>query len=162
MFNRLLIAFDNSSHADRALDAAVELAQATNAKITVLVVAPEVYDMVLGYAAPLADFGDVRGQIDERIRTMLDAAVERVPEDVSVTKVLKRGDAAREILEESDSGNYDLIVMGSRGRGDFRSLLLGSVSHRVLQSSRVPVLVVHAQASDADRPTSDQPGLRAA
>ena len=144
MFNRILIAFDASAHAERALAEAVELAQAIDAELTVLTVAPEVYDMTLGYVAPPADFEGVREQIEEGVRTMLDTAVEREPGKLPVKKVLRRGDAARAIVDEARDGGHDLIVMGSRGRGDFRSLLLGSVSHNVLQSSPVPVLVVHA------------------
>jgi nucleotide-binding universal stress UspA family protein len=146
MFHRLLIAFDGSSHSERALTEAVELARAINAELTVLTVAPEIYDMTLGYAAPPADFVGVREQIDEGLRAMLDAAVDTVPPDLPVKKILRRGDAARAIVDEARDGKHDLIVMGSRGRGDFRSLLLGSVSHHVLQSSPVPVVVVHASA----------------
>jgi nucleotide-binding universal stress UspA family protein len=146
VFNRILIAFDASAHAEQALAEAVEFGRAINAELTVLTVAPEVYDMTLGYVAPPADFEGVREQIDDGFQTMLDAAVDTVPADLPVKKVLRRGDAAREIVDEARDGSHDLIVMGSRGRGDFRSLLLGSVSHKVLQSSPVPVLVVHAPA----------------
>jgi nucleotide-binding universal stress UspA family protein len=144
MFNRILIAFDASAHAEQALAEAVELAQKINAELTVLTVAPEVHDMTLGYVAPPADFDGVREQIEEGVQTVLDTAVESVPGELPVRKVLRRGDAAREIVDEARDGSHDLIVMGSRGRGDFRSLLLGSVSHNVLHSSPVPVLVVHA------------------
>jgi nucleotide-binding universal stress UspA family protein len=49
----------------------------------------------------------------------------------------------------TQTGGHDPIVVGSRGRGDVASIMLGSVSHRVVHNSRVPVLVV--PLPDADR-----------
>lgn len=70
--------------------------------------------------------------------------MDRLPGDVSVQKLVKSGSAARAILNELKSGDYDLVVVGSRGRGEISSLVLGSVSQHVLQESPVPVLVIHA------------------
>jgi nucleotide-binding universal stress UspA family protein len=67
-----------------------------------------------------------------------------VPDDLPVAKVLAHGRAGARILEEVERGRHDLVVMGSRGRGDVRSLLLGSVSHQVLNEGGTAVLVVHA------------------
>jgi nucleotide-binding universal stress UspA family protein len=150
MFRRVLVAFDSSPHAERALDEAIQLVRATGGELTVITVAPEITDMVLGYATPADSFERVRTQIDSVHRAVLDAAAEDAPEDLEVTRVLGRGDPALAIVREARDGKHDLIVMGSRGRGNFRSLVLGSVSHAVLHSSRIPVLVVRAPEADRD------------
>jgi nucleotide-binding universal stress UspA family protein len=74
----------------------------------------------------------------------IDEAVKQLPEGVSATTKLVDGPAAATVLDEATAGGYDLIALGSRGRGDVGSVFLGSVSHRVLHGSHIPVLVVTA------------------
>jgi nucleotide-binding universal stress UspA family protein len=150
MFRQLLVAFDGSSHAHRALAEAVEMAQANNGRLTVMAVVPDsnAWALNFGYEAGF-DANGASDQIERDYQTMLDAAVDTVPDDVPVIKVLKHGAAGAEIVDVAGAGHHDLIVMGSRGRGELRSLLLGSVSHRVVQSSPVPVLLVHVTAEQA-------------
>ena len=58
-------------------------------------------------------------------------------------------------MSRMKDSNYDLLVMGSRGRGALTASLLGSVSHYALNHSPIPVLIVHADRPskfvDADR-----------
>ena len=143
MFRRLLIAFDGSLHAQCALDEAIDLAGANNGRLTVIAVVPKPLVWGLGSGYEAAMNLDERRQVERKYQTMLDGAADTVPADVPVTKILKHGAAASAILDEARANDHDLIVMGSRGRGDLRSLLLGSVSHHVLQASPVPVLVIH-------------------
>jgi nucleotide-binding universal stress UspA family protein len=79
--------------------------------------------------------------------SILRAAVERVPDNVSVQTVMKSEPVRPALLEQIETGGHDLLIMGSRGRGAVRSVLLGSVSHYVLHHSPVPVLIVHAESS---------------
>jgi nucleotide-binding universal stress UspA family protein len=151
MFHRIIVALDDSSHAQRALAEAIDLAQRTNAELTVMTVVPAVSDWALGgeFAVPI-NLDDLREQTERSYLAMLDAAIDTVPDDLPVTRILRHGDAGSAIVDEANAGGHDLIVMGSRGRGEFRSLVLGSVSHQVLQTSPLPVLVVHASADHSD------------
>jgi nucleotide-binding universal stress UspA family protein len=145
MFFRLLVAFDDSRHAHSALDQAIELAHANSSRVTIVTVLPEpaVWGLGDGYGAPV-DIDELRQQALVSCRKALDRAVDTVPEVLPVSSLVKYGPPAQAIVEEALAGQHDLIVMGSRGRGEWRSLLLGSVSHHVLHTSPVPVLVVRA------------------
>jgi nucleotide-binding universal stress UspA family protein len=150
MFRRLLVAFDGSAHSQRALYEAIELAQANHGSVTVMTVAPEpsrLWSVGLGYGDPL-NLDGLGYQVERQYQTMLDGALDTVPADVPVNAILKRGAAAPALIDETRTKDHDLIVMGSRGRGELRSLLLGSVSHHVLHASPIPVLVVHAAVDD--------------
>jgi nucleotide-binding universal stress UspA family protein len=149
VFHRILVAIDGSAHAQRALSEAIDLAALAKAKLTVIGVhqRPSTL-MVGGPVAPPVDFGELDLALQSEHAQLLDSALEQVPDDVSVTKVLGEGPPAPAILAQAQRDDSDLIVMGSRGRGGMASMLLGSVSHQVLQHSGVPVLVVHVEAGE--------------
>jgi nucleotide-binding universal stress UspA family protein len=87
-------------------------------------------------------------ELDKWAAERLDEAVRTVPEDVIAHKVQRSGHAGTEILAEVKRGGYDLIVLGTRGRGRAQEGLLGSVNGYLHFHARVPILSV----------PDDQPG----
>jgi nucleotide-binding universal stress UspA family protein len=150
VFHRILVAIDGSEHAQRALSEAIDLAQLSNARLTVMTVQQKPSTLLVG--GPVVPPVDMRS-LDEALQLeherLLEGAIDQVPEDMSVVKVLAHGVPASAIVEQARNDGNDLIVLGSRGRGEVASMLLGSVSHQVLQRSTAPVLVVHV---DKDAP----------
>lgn len=82
-----------------------------------------------------------QGIVDDALRT-----AEELAPDVQVSAAVVRGGAG-EVLLEHDKSPTELLVVGSRGRGGFRSLLLGSTSTAVAERAHCPVVVVrHGEA----------------
>jgi nucleotide-binding universal stress UspA family protein len=73
-----------------------------------------------------------------------------VPEepDVSYTIVVKMGDPCSLILEEAETGKYDVIVMGFHGHGPIRTAMMGDTVLRVVKHTKIPVLVVRVPEDD--------------
>jgi nucleotide-binding universal stress UspA family protein len=144
MFRNVLVPIDGSRQAAQALSEAVDLVVLANARLTVMTCMPSPAKTRLGGGLALGVDREDLHAAEREYQALIDGAVAALPADVSVTKVLSRGRPADAIVAQARSGQHDLIVMGSRGRGDIRSLLLGSVSHQVLHTSPTAVLVVHA------------------
>ena len=145
MFHNILVAVDGSAHADRALTEAIDLAHASNARLTIMTAAgePRTGAMVALASGAAAALGPALLGEAERI---LRAAADRVPDDISVTTILTEQPIRKAILKRIEEGHHDVVVLGSRGRGTVRSAVLGSVSHHILHHSPVPVLIVHEDA----------------
>ena len=150
MFHRILVAIDGSEHAHRALLEAADLAELSNARLTVMTVCQKPSGLLVGGpVVPPVDLHGLDEALEREHQQLLEGSLEEIPQDVSVVKILAHGSPASAILEQARSGEHDLIVLGSRGRGGMTALLLGSVSHQVMQRSPIPVLVIHADELSA-------------
>jgi nucleotide-binding universal stress UspA family protein len=167
MFRNILVCVDGSAHAERALSEAIDLATAERSRLTILTAIPRppywaCNPVTAAGVEPLA-----KDLADEATAT-LKAAVDRVPESIPLTKILTHQPIRDALMARIKSGEHDLVVMGSRGRGALTSSLLGSVSHYALNHSQVPVLIVHTAdealtrdtAHEADRAPAGPPALR--
>lgn len=142
MFKNILVAWDDSTHARRALAEAIDLARAENATLALLTVAaPIVWP---NYVPPSISEAELASGAEK----ILEAGELLVPEGIPTTGQIAIGHPGTELLDLSTRAQHDLIVMGSRGRSAIRSAVLGSVSHFVLNHAQVPVLVVHDRGSD--------------
>lgn len=153
MFKSILVAVDGSEHARAALAQAIDLARSQGARLTLLT-AWQPYNWYATGLVPAAGYDDhtlfVEAEADAR-RTLAEAR-DAVPKEIPHEALIVQGPAAAAILDQVEKGTYDLVVMGSRGRGGMRSLLLGSVSQSVLHHSTAPTLIVHAPAGAVERP----------
>jgi nucleotide-binding universal stress UspA family protein len=145
MFRNILAAVDGSQPALRALRYAVDLARSGNAKLTLIAVAPPVsgYVTLAGLSSEA-----IAGELDKWAGQAVAAAAAAVPSDVAVHTVQRRGHPGPEIVAELERGGYDLVVLGSRGRGRAREGLLGSVNGYVHFHSHIPVLSVPDHGDD--------------
>ena len=141
MFKRIVAAYDGSDQAIKALNTAIELAKAFNSKLDVVEVVDTAALLGMGFA-PIPS--DVIAQIYNKAQNDVEQAKKKAQEAgvKDVTSQVLEGDPATSIIEYASKNGADLIVIGSRGLSTFKRLVLGSVSSKVVQESRIPVLVV--------------------
>lgn len=141
MFGKILLATDGSLDAGEALAYARDLALRDGAQVIVV----HAFEPVPSYLGDPWRDRSVARHVSAGQEVADNAAQSLKGAGVDVIVEVLEGPPADAILKVADVRECDLIVMGSRGHGTLASLLLGSVSHRVLAHARAPVLIAKAQ-----------------
>lgn len=146
---RILVPVDYSEPSRAVLKFASEIARHLGGELTVVHVwecmphAPPDLS-VKGKDGKLRKLADViRENAESEMQQFL--AQTELPKGLPVKSRVENGDAAKCILGDLDSGQFDLLVMGTHGRGGVKHLVLGSVAEKIVRSSKVPVITVPAR-----------------
>jgi len=154
LFKRIVIAFDGSDPSRRALITALEIAKKFDSEVIVVSVASVFHGRASYLEGSRAQTQvsmsnkrkayEVLAQTEEAHHVDVLKEAEKVAreEGVPIHTELLRGTPSEEIIEFLDEEAHDLIVMGSRGFGTLKELLLGSTSSAVLHHCNHTVLIV--------------------
>ena len=137
MYERLLVAVDHSEASARVLAAARDLASLSKGKVWVL---------HLREKEVIAQMGDVPSEsdaeADQAVKDGVDLLRQAGIDAEGEVRQTTFGHAAREIVADAKEHDAGVIIMGSRGRGDFAGALLGSTAHKVIHLTDRTVLVI--------------------
>jgi nucleotide-binding universal stress UspA family protein len=134
---KILLPVDGSEHSKKAIKYAIDFSKQMDAEVV----------LVHSYVLPVMLEG---GYVDSMTDAIFAAANQMLEEyrgllrkeGVRFKDKVLEGPPPEVVVDVAKSEKCDLIVMGSRGRGDLKGLLLGSVAHRVLQTAPCPVLIL--------------------
>ena len=120
---KILVPVDGSVNGCKAVDEAIFFAQKCGADL---------------------DFVYVASNINKDIPShiVFDRIWEKIPAELRAAKHVETGSIPKAILRVAEQEGSDMIIMGSRGLGLFKGALIGSVSQKVVEESKVPVMVV--------------------
>lgn len=140
LFKKILIAYDGSSISKKALQKALQIARDQHSELEVLHVY-QIPTFIAGEAMVTAP-ASIELDFYNEAEAILEEAKHLIHSPEGVDFELKQGRPSERILEYAAETGADLIVIGSRGLSGVREFVLGSVSHHVVQHSKVPVLVI--------------------
>ena len=148
VFSKILVCIDGSKKSQKALSKGISIAKKFDSKLTLLLVVEE----------RLVDFWDdtefkvdierpqihlkKESKIYQQAVKILNDLAKRIPSQTNYVTDILTGDPAKVIINYAKKKNPDLIIIGSRGLGGFKKLLLGSVSSKVVSHVSTSVLVI--------------------
>jgi nucleotide-binding universal stress UspA family protein len=143
LYKNILVPIDGSESSHRALIHAVNLAKIHGSEITVISVIEE---LKLPFGAEYRLWANESHQ--ELIRTSLEcinkeiiSILEKEP-DIKIDAEIIEGNPALSIIKIAEEKKHDLIIMGKTGMSFVEELVIGSVTHKVVKQSIIPVTVV--------------------
>jgi nucleotide-binding universal stress UspA family protein len=136
MFERMVVAIDGSPESSKTIPVAVDLAQKYRSSVVVVHVREytryEGADIDMGPPIPASEL------VDNVVARFADAGVDASGE----IRRISSGKTAEQIVEVASTSQAGLIVMGTRGMTELKSLVLGGVANKVVHQAHCPVLLV--------------------
>ena len=136
---KILVPLDGSKNSQRGLEMAISIARQFGATITGVFCINE---------PPHSEFkgvGSVNDSQNEEVKKFMEnAQVLSAQNGIVFKQKLMRGDIGYNIIKmaHNKKEKFNLIVIGSRGRGSLKEMFFGSVSNYVIHASKIPVLIV--------------------
>jgi nucleotide-binding universal stress UspA family protein len=144
----ILFPFDFSAQGMRSAPFVRAMAERFDAKVTLIGVVPPVWVPTTGEMPVLIESGS--DEREKELRSRLDRTLHPELVGITVERVTALGDPATKIVEFAHGNSVDLIMMPTHGFGVFRSMLLGSVTSKVLHDAKCPVWTsAHAEEQHA-------------
>src|SRR5579862_294843 len=145
---KILVSIDGSDNSARAAAAAISIAKQFQSELLILSVVAENVPPVfspIGVNVPAIDYSNYLERAENDAKKLVNDNVDTAKkESVNARGVVLRTvtSVPETILEEASKENVNLIVVGTRGLGGFKKLLLGSVSNAIISHAHCAVLVV--------------------
>jgi len=139
---KILVPVDGSTHSLKAFRMALDIAKNNNAKISILTCLEK--DDVGAWYVDKRTNKKIMNDAKKFAKEFL-SKLEKPANDANVPislDILETKSTSNQIITFSNSKKIDLIVIGSHGRGGFNKFLLGSVSNKVSQMAKCPVMIV--------------------
>ena len=134
---KILVPIDGSKYSFKALEKARVLCEKFGSELIVITVVSDIVALNVDYkidiiSQNIASAEQMLNQIEQDFKDS----------NIKLTTLYKIEDITREIVEQAEKNDVDLIVMGSRGLGMLSRTFLGSISHKVINNTDKSVLVV--------------------
>lgn len=144
MFNKILFAIDESDMDSKVLEATMSIANNEKSHVTLVNVSKENVTTGLTYI-PEDYLEEVLNELEKSSIRILEKAKTKLISagGMSIKTIHLKGDPSHQILEYAKEHEQEHIVIGNRGLSGMKELMLGSVSNKVAQLSKCPVLIVH-------------------
>jgi nucleotide-binding universal stress UspA family protein len=147
MISRILVGFDGSECAQKALTVALDMANKYDAKIAVINVMQlpvinnpdDPLSLTLAASAYIKELREIihQGILQKAIDT-----AQPNHSDLQIEAIFREGDPATQIASVAEEGRFDMIVLGHGGQSKVKEFFMGGTSERVAHFSRCPVLIV--------------------
>jgi nucleotide-binding universal stress UspA family protein len=147
-YKRILVPIDGSETSEMAVKEAVKIAKDFNAKLRIVHVSDEFIGYIEGLSFDLDQYVDSmrkHGQsiLDKMKNLIVKSGIQPEIQLIEITDT--PASIPEKIIEEANTWNAQLLVVGTHGRSGFSRMILGSVADALIRLTHVPILLVHSE-----------------